>query len=60
MGVDVLPRPEALDHFLVSGHVGQQAQLDLGVVRVHQHPAGAGDEHLADLRPQLRPDRDVL
>ena len=59
-GVDVLPGAEGGDHVLVPGDVGQQAQLDLGVVRVHQHLPLRGHEHLAQLRPQLGAHRDVL
>ena len=58
--MDVLPGVEAVDHGLVPGHAGQQPQLDLGVVRVHQHPARRGHEHLAQLGPQLGADGDVL
>jgi len=59
-GVDVRTRPEALQHHFVLGDVRQQAQLDLGVVGVHQHVAGAGDEHFAHLCPQGGADGDVL
>ncbi len=41
-GVDVLAGQERLLHGLVAGHMGQQPQLDLGVVRIHQHIAAAG------------------
>ena len=40
--------------------MGQQAKLDLGVVRVHQHPPGGGGEHFPQLCPQLGADGDVL
>ena len=59
-GVDILSGAEAVDHGLVPGHVGQQAQLDLGVVGVHQHLSGGCGEHLPQLRPQLGADGDVL
>ena len=42
LGVNVLAGLEGSDHLLVPCHVGQQPQLDLGVVRVHQHPGRAG------------------
>ena len=58
--MDVLARPEGGDHLFILGHVGQQAQLDLGIVRVHQHPAGAGDEHGSHLGAQRGADGDVL
>ena len=50
-GVDVHPGVEAADHGLIPRHMGQQPQLDLGVIRVHQHLAFRGHEHLAHLRP---------
>jgi len=40
--------------------VGQEAQLDLGVVRIHQGHPRPGYEHLAQLRPQRGADGDVL
>ena len=40
--------------------MGQQPQLNLGVVRVHQHIARGGDEHFPHFRAQLRPHGDVL
>ena len=58
--MDILPGQEAVNHPLVPGHVGQQAQLNLGVVRVHQHPARRGHEHGADLGSQLRAHGDIL
>ena len=59
-GVDVLPAPEGGLHGLIPGDAGQQPQLDLGVVGVHQLTARRGHEHLPQLRPQLGADRDVL
>ena len=41
-------------------NVGQQAQFNLGVVRVHQHLARSRHEHFPQLRPQLGAHRDVL
>ena len=58
--MDVLPGVKAVDHGPVPGHAGQQPQLDLGVVRIHQHPARRGHEHLPQLGPQLGADGDVL
>ena len=40
--------------------MGQQPQLDLGVVRIHQHLPRRGHKHLPQLRPQLRADGDIL
>ena len=59
-GVDILPGQEALDHLLVLGHVGQEAQFDLGVVGVHQHMAFGGHEHFTNLGTQFGADGDVL
>jgi hypothetical protein len=58
--VDVLPLFKGVDHHRVAGHVGQHPQLDLGIVGVHQHPAGPGDEGLADLAAQVAAHGDVL
>ena len=59
-GVDILPSAEGGNHVLVPRNVGQQAQFNLGVVRIHQHPPRGGHKHLAQLRPQLGADGDVL
>ena len=59
-GVDILSRAEGGDHGLVAGDMRQQTQLDLAVVRVHEHLALRGDEHAADLAAELAPDGDVL
>ena len=59
-GVDVLPAAEGGDHRLVICDVREQAQLDLAVVRVHEHLAGRGHEHLADLRAELAAHGDIL
>ena len=59
-GVEVPAGAEGLDHLLVPGHVGQEPQLDLGVVRVHQGHPRPGHEHLPQLRPQGGADGDVL
>ena len=58
--MDVLPAQKGLLHGLVVSHMGQDPQLDLGVVRVHQHTAGGGHEHLPHPGPQLGANRDVL
>ena len=59
-GVDVRPAEEGLLHGLVIGDVGQQPQLDLGVVGVHQHMARGRYEHIPQLGAQLGAHRDVL
>ena len=58
--VDVLPGVEGGLHGRVAGHVGQNAQLDLAVICVHEDPAGLRDEHLPDLRTQVRPYGNIL
>ena len=40
--------------------MGQDPQLDLAVVRIHQDPTRLGDEHPPQLAPQLRADGDIL
>src|SRR5262249_29609417 len=39
--------PEGVDHALLAGDLGGDAQLDLAVVGLHQHAAGRGDEAAA-------------
>ena len=59
-GVDILSAAEGRDHGLVVCNMRQQTQLDLAVVRVHEHLAGRGHEHIADLRAELAAHGDVL
>ena len=59
-GVDILAGAESLLHGLVVGNMGQHPQLDLAVIRIHQHTAGLGDEHLADLSPKIGAHGNVL
>ncbi len=58
--VDILVFLEGLDQNRVLGAVGQNAQLDLGVVGREHLPALAGDERLPDLAALLGADGDVL
>ena len=58
--MDVLARLEGLHEGLVSRVVGQDAQLDLGVVGREQRRALLGHERLADPHSCLGADRDVL
>ena len=58
--VDVHMVTEGLAHGVVTGDMRQHPQLDLAVVRVHQHAAGLGNEHFPDLRAQIRANRDIL
>ena len=45
---------------LVAGDVGEDAQLDLAVIGIHQHTAGLCDEVGPQLAAQLGADGDVL
>ena len=47
-------------HGFIVRNMGKHTQLDLAVVRIYQHAARLGDEHLPDLRAQVRPDGDIL
>ena len=58
--MDVFVFSICLDQAGVSGHVGQDPELDLGVVRVGEGISVAGDEGLADLAAQVRLHGDVL
>jgi len=58
--VDVLPGQKGLLHGFVARDVGQDAQLDLAVVRVGQDAAGLCQEKLAQAAAQLGADGDVL
>ena len=58
--MEVLTAAEGILHLPVVCNVGQHAQLDLAVVRIHQHPAGPRNEHSADLAAQLRAHGDIL
>ena len=58
--MDVRAGAEGLHHGGIPAHVGQQPQLDLGIVRPHQHPARAGHKGPADLPAQLRAHGDIL
>ena len=58
--VDVEAVAERLLQRLDVGHVGEDAELDLGVVEAEQHVARLGDEGLADAAALLGADRDVL
>ena len=59
-GVDILGTLISLDQALIAGHVGQHAQLDLGIVGVQEHETLPRDKHLPDLPSQLHADRNVL
>ena len=58
--MDILAAAEGVAHRLVPGEMREQAQLDLGIVRVHEHAAGFGDERAADLAAHLRAHGDIL
>ena len=59
-GVEVLAGGKGLLHGPVVRRVGQHPQLDLGIVRVHQHPARRRGEAAADLGAVLPAHRQVL
>lgn len=58
--MDILAGEKRRAHRLVARDVREQAQLDLRIVRVHEHVAGRGDKHFAQSRPQLAPDGNIL
>jgi hypothetical protein len=58
--VDVLALGEGLTELRLAGDVGEDAQLDLGVVRRDEPVAGLGDEGAPDLAPKLGADGDRL
>ena len=55
--MDVLAGEKRRAHRLVARDVREQPQLDLRIIRIHEHVAGRGDKHFAQSRPQLAPDR---
>ena len=59
-GVDIHSVTERTLHGLVVRDMGQYTQLNLAVVRVHQHISGSRYEHFPDLRPKVRADGDIL
>ena len=59
-GMDVDTFPEGLLQGLDLGHMGGEAELDLGIIHREQLMAGLGDEGAADLAALLRAHRDVL
>ena len=59
-GVDILAAQKRLPHRLVARDVGEQPQLDLAVVRVHEHIAALGHEHPPQLAAERRARRDIL
>ena len=58
--VDVLARAERLFQLRHVGHVRRKPKLDLAIVGAEQLVPRLGDERVADLAPDLGPDRDVL
>ena len=54
------PLKKRLPHRLVARDVGEQPQLDLAVVRVHEHIAALGHEHPPQLAAERRARRDIL
>ena len=60
LAVDVRPALEGLLEVHVARHVGQDAQLDLGVVRGEQHAVRSPATNAWRIGAQLGPDGDVL
>ena len=58
--MDVLIHAVRLDQLLITGHMCQNAQLDLGIIRVHKFIAVLRHKHLPDAPAQLHPHRDIL
>ncbi len=56
----VAPSLESLDERGVAGEMGEDAQLDLGVVSTQEHHIPRWHEALADLGTERCADRDVL
>src|SRR5205807_8747315 len=56
-GVNVLASREGFTQLWLTGHVREDAQLDLRVVRRQQPMPRLGDECGANLLPELGPDR---
>ena len=59
-GVDIAAGAKGRPHSLVPGDMGQEPQLDLGVVRVHQDAALVRHEHSANFAAQVRAGGDIL
>ena len=59
-GVDVLAAEERPAHRLIVRDVGEQAQLDLAVIRVHEDVPALGHEHPPQLAAERRARGDIL
>ena len=58
--MDILCFPISLNKILISGHVGQNTQLNLRIVRVNEHAAFPGNKYFSNLPSQFHPDWDIL
>ena len=58
--MEIFPAQKGLTHGFIPGDVGQQAQLDLAVIRIHQRHAGGGHKHFPDLRSKRTANRNIL
>ena len=58
--MDILGSLISLDQALIAGHVGENAQLDLGVVGIQEQESVPRDKDLPDLPSKLHADRNVL
>ena len=59
-GVDILGSLISLDQAFIAGHVGEDAQLDLGVVGIQEQETIPRDKDLPYLPSKLHADRNVL
>src|SRR4051794_28225142 len=58
--MDVTARLKRLHECRIVREMGQQAQLDLRIVRPHEQPSPTRDETTADVAAKLTSDRNVL
>ena len=58
--MDISAAVEAVDHGLVARDVREYAQLNLRIVRIHQHTARLRHKHFPDFSTQIRTNRDIL
>ena len=58
--VDIRMHPVGIDQLLVLGHMGKDAQLNLGIVRICKKIPFPGYKHFPDLSPQFHPHGDIL
>ena len=59
-GVDILGSLISLDQALIAGHVGENAQLDLGVVGIQEQESVPRHKDLPNFPSKFHADRDIL